>query len=455
MHILMVGVNFRTAPIDIREKLTFQQDKLVDAMKELNQQKSVLENVIISTCNRTELYAVVDQLHTGRYYLKQFLANWFGIDKEAFTSHLVIYEKDGAIDHLFRVVSGLDSMVVGETQILGQVKNAFALAQKNGTTGTMFNQLFKQGITLAKRAHKETGINENGVSISYAAVTLTKKLFYDLSSKHIAILGAGKMGELAAKNMYGSGVKEISVLNRTFEKAEKLAKEFNGHALPINKMEEMLATVDIFISSTNATDVVLTKANIEAVMKNRQEPLVIVDIALPRDIAPEVAEINNVYLYDIDDLQGVVDDHASLRKKASEEIELMIEAEIVDFNEWVDMLGVVPIISSLREHALAIQADTMKSIDRKIPDLSKRERKVISKHTKSIINQLLKQPVAEAKELAVEPNAAESLNLFTRIFGIEDLVNKKVQEQVKQNNVIALKAVGKQPKKQLESAAMR
>ncbi|GGM27172.1 glutamyl-tRNA reductase [Paraliobacillus quinghaiensis] len=456
MHILMIGVNYRTAPIDIREKLTFQSDELVEAMQALNQQKSVLENVIVSTCNRTEMYAVVDQLHTGRYYLKQFLANWFGLDKENFSSHLVIYENDGAKDHLFRVTTGLDSMVIGETQILGQIKHAFLIAQRNGITGTMFNQLFKQAITLAKRAHKETGIGGNAVSISYAAVTLAKKMFSDLAPKNIVILGAGKMGALAAKNLQGSGVENITVVNRTFEKAQALANKFQGQARPVDELDEALFDADIFISSTDSKGFVLTKETVKPIVEARKgKPLFIVDIALPRDIDPAIASLEGVNLNDIDDLQGVVDQNIYSRIKASEEIELLIEKEIVDFNEWVKTLGVVPIISSLREHALAIQADTMKSIQRKIPDLSERERKVISKHTKSIINQLLKQPILEAKELAVEPNAEESLRLFTKIFGIEDLVKDKVTKQIEENNVIALKTAKKIDEKQLQPVLMR
>lgn len=452
----MVGVNYRTAPIDIREKLTFQADELVEAMRTLNKQKSVLENVIVSTCNRTEIYAVVDQIHTGRYYLKQFLANWFDIDKESFSSHLVIYENDGAKEHLFRVTAGLDSMVVGETQILGQIKHAFLLAQRNSITGTMFNQLFKQSITLAKRAHKETAIGENAVSISYAAVSLAKKIFPDLATKHIVILGAGKMGELAAKNLQGSGVEHITVINRTFEKAQALAKQFRGQARSAHEFDDALLEADIFISSTDSKDFVLTKDMLAPIVEHRQgKPLFIVDIALPRDIDPAIATLDGISLNDIDDLQGVVDQNNHSRQMASEQIEMMIEKEIVEFNDWVKTLGVVPIISSLREHALSIQADTMKSIERKIPGLTERERKVISKHTKSIINQLLKQPILQAKELSGGPEADEALQLLTKIFGIEDLVKEKIAEQTQENNVIALKTVNKKANVELEPALMR
>ena len=201
MHTIVVGVNYRTAPVEIREKLSFVETELPNAMQALQDQKSILENVIVSTCNRTEIYATVDQLHTGKYYVKQFLANWFDIPLENLSNYLFVHEDDQANNHLFRVTAGIDSMVLGETQILGQVKKSFLNGQENGTTGTVFNQLFKQAVTFAKRAHAETAIGENAVSVSYAAVELGKKIFGSLNHKHVVILGAGKMGELAIQNL--------------------------------------------------------------------------------------------------------------------------------------------------------------------------------------------------------------------------------------------------------------
>ncbi|MCT2537927.1 glutamyl-tRNA reductase [Aquibacillus koreensis] len=455
MHILVVGINYRTTPVEIREKLTFQEDQIVEAMKALNNEKSILENVIISTCNRTEIYAVVDQLHTGRYYIKRFLAEWFHIDKDLFSAHLSFYENDGAVEHLFRVTSGLDSMVVGETQILGQMKHVFQLAQQTKTTGTVYNELFKQAITFAKRVHKETEIGENAVSVSYAAVELAKKIFNDISSKHVVILGAGKMGELAAKNLQGSGVSKVTVLNRTFEKAVTLAKQFSGEAKRLDELSETLKGADILISSTGADNYVLTKETLEKIHKQRKgRPLFLVDIAVPRDLDPELGKLENVFLYDIDDLQGIVDANVKARKEASAEIELMIESEIVLFKEWLQTLGVVPVISALREHALSIQAETMKSIERKMPDLTDRERKVLSKHTKSIINQLLKQPILQAKEIAAEPNSEESLQMFMRIFGIEDMVQEELKKQ-DPDKVISFEKSGVIPFSSLKNVSTR
>lgn len=430
MHIIAVGLNYRTAPVEIREKLSFKEQELGSAMKALSSQKSILENIIVSTCNRTEIYAVVDQLHTGRYYVKAFLAEWFELDKDEFSPFLTIAENDGAIEHLYRVSCGLDSMVVGETQILGQVRSSFLLAQQNQTIGTVFNQLFKQAITLAKRAHSETEIGANAVSVSYAAVELAKKIFGDLSSKHVLILGAGKMGELALQNLYGSGAQKVTVVNRTFEKAEELAKRFSGQAKQLNELQCALIEADILISSTGASTLVVSKDMMKQVERMRKgRPLFMVDIAVPRDLDPALAELDSVFLYDIDDLQGIVDANLQERKKAAETIELMIEAEIVDFKMWLGRLGVVPVISALREKALTIQADTMASINRKLPNLSERERKVLNKHTKSIINQLLRDPILHAKELAGEQHAEESLELFMKIFNIEQEVEAQKQKE--------------------------
>jgi glutamyl-tRNA reductase len=430
VHIIAVGLNYRTAPVEIREKLSFKEQELGSAMKALSSQKSILENIIVSTCNRTEIYAVVDQLHTGRYYVKAFLAEWFELDKEEFSPFLTIAENDGAIEHLYRVSCGLDSMVVGETQILGQVRSSFLLAQQNQTIGTVFNQLFKQAITLAKRAHSETEIGANAVSVSYAAVELAKKIFGDLSSKHVLILGAGKMGELALQNLYGSGAQKVTVVNRTFEKAEELAKRFSGQAKQLSELQCALIEADILISSTGASTFVVSKDMMKQVERMRKgRPLFMVDIAVPRDLDPALEELDSVFLYDIDDLQGIVDANLQERKKAAETIELMIEAEIVDFKMWLGRLGVVPVISALREKALTIQADTMASINRKLPNLSERERKVLNKHTKSIINQLLRDPILHAKELAGEQHAEESLELFMKIFNIEQEVEAQKQKE--------------------------
>lgn len=434
MHIIVVGLNYKTAPVEIRERLSFQEAEIGPAMEVLKTKKSILENIIVSTCNRTEIYAVVDQLHTGRYYIKEFLAQWFSIGREEFENHLFIYENHLAVKHLFHVICGLDSMVIGETQILGQVRSSFFLSQELNTIGTVFNQLFKQAITVAKKAHTETDISSNAVSVSYAAVELAKKIFGNLTGKHVLIIGAGKMGKLAIQNLQGSGASTITVVNRTLEKAWQLANEFGGEGYSLDSLPVCLLQADIVISSTGANRYVITKEMIDSVNNQRRgKPLLLIDIAVPRDIDPAINEYDSIFLYDIDDLKDVVEANLQERERAAERIQLFIQEELVLFQEWLNTLGVVPLISSLREKALNIQADVMKSLDRKLPDLTERERKIVGKHMKSIINQMLKDPILQIKELAASPSGDEALHYFEQIFALtEHVTEKKVNTEKKQ-----------------------
>lgn len=431
MHILVAGLDYKTTPVEIREQLAFQDGMLPEALQNLSGMKSILECTIISTCNRTEVYAVVDQLHTGRHYIKQFLSQWFDLPKEEFGPYLTIRENDAAIQHLFKVSTGLDSMILGETQILGQVKNSFFTAQDTGATGTIFNELFKQAITFAKKAHNETEINDNAVSVSYAAVELGHKIFGDFSNKHVLILGAGKMSELTARHLYSSGAAEVTVLNRTYSKAAELADRIFGRALEMDHLQQTLENADIVISSTGSKEYVIDRSMMETALRKRKgRPLFMIDIAVPRDLDPELNDLDNIFLYDIDDLQGIVESNLSERKVAAAKIEDMMKEQIVQFKDWVETLGVVPIISALRSKAVSIQADTMDSIERKLPDLTERERKILRKHTKSIVNQILRDPIMRAKELAAEPDAEQSLALFTEIFALEEEIASAKEAEI-------------------------
>ncbi|OLS39664.1 glutamyl-tRNA reductase [Alkalihalophilus pseudofirmus] len=421
MHIIVVGLNYKTAPVEMREKFAFQEAEMPIALNQLRNMKSILECTIISTCNRTEIYVVADQLHTGRHFTKTFLADWFQLSKDEVSPYLDIREDHHAIEHLFRVACGLDSMILGETQILGQVRDSFLLAQKEQATGTIFNHLFKQAVTLAKRAHSGTEIGQHAVSVSYAAVELGKNIFGDFTGKHVLILGAGKMSELTAKHLHANGAEKITVINRTEARAAELAARFLGQARPFEQLQEALVDADILISSTGARDFVVSKDMMAQTLKKRKgSPLFMVDIAVPRDLDPALAELDDVYLYDIDDLQNIVEANLEERKREAEKIELMVEMEIDEFKSWLNTLGVVPIITALRTKALAVQAETMESIERKLPDLTEREKKVLRKHTKSIVNQLLRDPVTRVKELAGEPGSGDALELFTKIFALED-----------------------------------
>ncbi|MCM3517764.1 glutamyl-tRNA reductase [Staphylococcus xylosus] len=420
MHLIAVSINHRTADVALREKVAFKDDAIRSANVGLYETKSILENVILSTCNRTEVYAVTDQIHTGRYYIQRFLARSFGFDVEEIKEMTEVKVGDDAVKHLLQVTSGLDSVVLGETQILGQIRNAFFIAQEEDTTGTIFNHLFKQAITFAKKAHNETDIADNAVSVSYAAVELSKKVFGKINNKQALIIGAGDMSELSLLNLIGSGVTDITIVNRTLSKAQNLAMKHNVKFEAMTSLPQLLANVDIVISSTSSDEYIVTNKMLQSCASERKnDSLVLIDIAVPRDIEPTIDAIEDVFNYDVDDLKGLVDANLRERQNAADQIMQSIPNEIAAHNEWVNMLGVVPVIRALREKAMNIQEDTMDSLDRKLPGLSERERKIISKHTKSIINQMLKDPIKQAKELSSDKKSTEKLELFQNIFDIE------------------------------------
>jgi glutamyl-tRNA reductase len=440
MHIIVAGLNYRTAPVSIREKFAFAEADLPQAVMELKNTKSIMECVIVGTCNRTELYVVVDRQHLCGHYLRGFLEKWFGVPREEFGSHMYIYENEQAIEHLFRVTSGLDSMVIGETQILGQVRDAFLLAQQEKTTGIVFNTLFKQAVTLAKRAHTETGIGENPVSVSYAAVELGKRIFGSYEKKKVLIIGAGKMSELTVKHLYASGADKVIVVNRTFSRAQELAEKFNGIPSTMDKLLQHLEEADIVISSTGAKDLVLTKEQVAFVLqKRRSRPLFMIDIAVPRDLDPALGQLPNVFLYDIDNLQTIVNNHLLERQKAAVMIEEMIRTEMEVFEQWTKTLGVSPVIQALQTKANAVHEETMDSLMKKLPDLSERELKVIHKLTKSIVNQMLRDPIIRIKEMAAERDGDEALEFFTQIFALEQQLEeqKRVEEAKLQQEAVA------------------
>ncbi|SMO37117.1 glutamyl-tRNA reductase [Melghirimyces algeriensis] len=415
--------------------MTFSPEILGRSLQRLSHMKSILECVIISTCNRMELYVVSDQPHTGRYYSKMFLESEFGIAKEDFIDSLYVKEDHEAIRHLFQVVAGLDSMVLGETQILGQVKEAFLVAQRQKVTGTIFNELFKQAITLGKRVHSETEIGQHAVSVSYAAVELGKKMFSTFTDKTVLLLGAGETGELTAKHLYEAGAERVIVVNRTLEKAEEVAKRFYGEARPISRLAESLREVDIVVSSTGAQGAVIEKDVVEQVLDKRLTPLFLIDIAVPRDIDPDIHHLDNVFLYDIDDLNGMIKTNLDLRQKEAAKVEEMITEEVNRFQEWITTLGVVPLITALREKALMIQQETMESIERKLPDLTEREKRVLRKHTKSIVNQMLRDPLARIKELAATKDREQALEMFVHIFALEEQLQAMEQKKEDRSGV--------------------
>lgn len=420
MHVVKVGVNYQVTPLEIREKLTFPEQTVQEAMLSLGKFDEIVGNVILSTCNRTEIFAVVQSVDAGKRAIGKFLCDWFNLRSDNIWESLQFSEGEEVIEHLFRLATGLDSMVLGETQILGQVRDAFLTAQRLKMTDKILNELFKRVITFAKNAHSTTIIGEQAVSISYVAVELSKKIFGQMKGKHAVIIGAGEMGELSLKNLYSSGAWKVTVVNRSLERAKELASRYDAEAATLDKVDDILVDADIIISSTGASDPILTKEKIQSIQKRRKSRLLfLVDIAVPRDIEPSIKELDNVHLYDIDDLKHVIDENMEERKKAATFIESQIGSELSSFQEWMDMLGVVPLIQALQEKSLAIQERTLTSIFRKIPDLDDREKKVLQKHTKSIITQLISTPIEQAKCIGSAENPEDLKEIFSDTFGLD------------------------------------
>lgn len=435
MHVIALSLNYRKASVEERELMSFEDEEVIPALHRLREQKSILEAVLLSTCNRTEVYVVSDQVHTGKYYSQKFLSDWFNIEFDTVKNITDVKVADEGIQHLYRVTAGLESMVLGETQILGQIRDAFFTAQEEHTTGTVFNKLFKEAITVAKRGHNETDISKNAISISYSAVELAKKIYSNVSESKVLVVGAGEMAEQSLLNLTSNGINKVTVINRSEDKAEALARQFNGASAPFETLEEQLSNADIVISSTAARNHVITESSVQSALADRKakEPLVLMDIALPRDIEPEVGNLDNVYMYNVDDLQGLVDANLSTRKNEAVKIEAMIAESMDSFEEWVSMLGVVPVIQALRSKALNIHEDTFQSVERKMPDMTDRERTIVSKHMKSIINQMVKDPIIYTKEIAGSRKADVKLEEIQQLFGIEDEVNE-IRQQEKAKN---------------------
>ena len=327
MNIQILGLNHKTAPIEIREKVSFSDRNLNQALFELSKYDGIQENVILSTCNRTEIYTVVRDIPKATESIKDFLSSFHKVHKEHIDKHLYCFCDEEAIRHLFRVVASLDSMIVGETQIFGQVKDAFFKAKEANTLGRNLCELFDEAIKVGKRIRTETLIGKGAVSVSTAALELARKIFESLDEKKVLIIGAGKIGELTVKNLHSRGISTVLVANRTFEKAQELAEIFCGEAIKFEECLKYLVSTDIVISSTSAPHFIITKDEICEVMNKRgNSPLFLIDLGLPRNIDPRVDEIENAYLYNIDDLARVRDLNIKERLNESKKAEAIIQS---------------------------------------------------------------------------------------------------------------------------------
>ena len=396
--ILLIGINHKTAPVELRECIAFTQDESGNALRELSLNSHIREVLLFSTCNRVEVLVVAANKAKAIDATKDYIAEANKIPREEFEDSLYLYEGDEAVRHIFRVASSLDSMVVGEPQILGQVKEAYRMASEAKASGVIINRLLHRTFFVAKRIRTETGIGDHAVSISYAAVELGRKIFGSLEGKNVLLVGAGEMAELAVEHLIRNKVGKIYVANRTFENGVALARRFNGQPIRFEEIADSLKRVDIIISSTGSSEYVITRDQVKGVIRiRRNRPIFFIDIAVPRDIDPMVNRLTNSYVYDIDDLQGVIDENIEDRQREAIKGERIVDEAVIRFREWYASLEVVPTIVALRSKLESIAENEIKKTlqSNKLPESGTA---AIQKMADTLINKIIHEPTVFLKK---------------------------------------------------------
>ncbi|MBU4260862.1 MAG: glutamyl-tRNA reductase [Proteobacteria bacterium] len=417
--ILVLGVNHKTAPVEVREQLAFTSDP-ERPFKKLKEIPGCSEFCFLSTCNRVEvIFTSPHQMETIRS-IKKFLFATSNINEDDIDNFIYLHRGADAITHLYRVAASLDSMVVGEPQILGQLKDAYRNSADRECTGVVLNRLLHKAFSVAKRIRTETNIGGSAVSISYAAVELAKKIFGKLEGKKVLLVGAGEMAELAAEHLVNQGISEVIVANRTLERAVNLAKRFNGKAVGLTELHTQMELVDIMVSSTGASGLILHQEDVKPIMKQRKNrPLFLIDIAVPRDLDPKLNDLDNVYLYDVDDLSQVVEGNKAEREQEAQQAERIVTEETLKFLQWIEDMQLTPTIAALRLKADTIaKAELAKTISH-CSNLGARDIKSIEKMTGAILNKILHDPILFLKEGHNHEDKQLKLDFVRKIFGLD------------------------------------
>lgn len=420
MNIIVVGLSHRTATVDIREKVAFSPNSIEKPLRELVALDGIVEGIIVSTCNRVEIYATTRDIAGGIARIRRFLAEYHQLDYGQLEPHLYSYHGEEAIHHVFRVASSLDSMVVGEPQILGQIKTSYGYAAEYKTSGIILNRFLHKAFSVAKRVRTETKIASSAVSVSFAAVELARKIFGNLADKTVLLIGAGEMCELAARHFLTNGAKGVLVTNRTFERAQKLAEEFGGEALPFDDLFLHLHKADIVLTSTGAPHAIITPKDLDEVIRRRRmRPMFLIDIAVPRDVDPAVNELDSVYLYDMDDLQQVVTANLENRKQEADKAETIIAEEIEQFHKWVATLEVTPTIVALRRQFDELRRGELERTLAAWKDAPPDAEKRLEALTTAYMNKLLHQPTAVLKRAGQGNRNDLYLDALRALFALE------------------------------------
>lgn len=419
MNIVVVGLSHKTAPVEVREKIAFKAELMEAHLRRLLSLPVVSEGMIISTCNRVELYAVSSAPQQACDQLQLFLATSHGFTLEALKEHIYCYVGEQAVRHVLRVCASLDSMVVGEPQILGQIKSAYSDAGEFGCAGLILNRFMHKAFSVAKRVRTETAIASNAVSVSFAAVELARKIFDSLEGKTVMLVGAGEMCELAAKHFVRYGVTKVLVTNRTYSRAEQLAASFGGTAVNFDNFREQLHRVDILLSSTGSPDYVISAADLKAACKlRRYKPMFLIDIAVPRDIDPAANKLDSIYLYDVDDLQGIVQSNLKERQKEALKAEQIIDGEVGQFLNWMTSLTVKPTIVALRRQLDEIRTKELKKTLSSLGELEPRQVKALEAMSRAIVNKILHHPTCVLKQTSNEDERARYIDAAQQLFNL-------------------------------------
>ena len=421
MHLIVVGLSHKTAPVEIREKLAVPDSRLGEALSRLCSYPGVKEGVLLSTCNRVEVYSVVDEIEPGYERIQEFFADThLSLSSEQLTPHLYWYTGDRAIAHLFRVAASLDSMIIGESQILGQLKDAFEAALAHKTTGVIMNKVVKKALSVAKRVRTETKISEMAVSVSYAAVELAKKIFSNLEEKTVLLVGAGEMGKLAARHLIAQGVRHVRITTRTAQHAIDLAAKFGGTPVPFDQFKDEMASADIVLVSTGASHYLLNAEDVHRAVKERMNrPMFLIDISVPRNIDPAVRHVDNAFLFDIDDLTQRVEQNRAERLSEADKAEQMVLEEVGMLREWMQSLEVTPTIVALRSRVDEIKrAEVDKTLGR-LAHLSPHDRELVEGMASSIVNKLIHSTMVTLKSEVNSSSGAAFVEAARRFFNLD------------------------------------
>lgn len=419
MRFQLIGVNHTTAPVEVRERLAIPESRLPEACKKLAEHPGIEEGMILSTCNRVEILA--NTKNGVGADLRGFLQSYFQLDRDELDRHLYEYTEHEAVRHLFRVASSLDSMVVGEPQILGQVKEAYATARAVGAVRAQLDQLVTRAFAVAKRVRTETAVGSSSVSIASVAVDLAKKIFGNLQGKHVYLVGAGKMSELAARHLMAHGCASIFVANRTYDRAVSLAYKFKGQAIHFEDLHNTCDRADIVITSTGAPHAIFRREHGEMFLsRRRNRPMFFIDIAVPRDVDSAMNKLDGIFVYDIDDLQQAVASHVADRRKEAERAEAIVTLEVERFQARIQTLDVVPTIVSLQDHLETIRQAEIDRVRGRLGPMTPDQEMAVEALTRGIVNKIMHTPISTLKSAAREPEATTVIDLVRRLFNLQE-----------------------------------